>query len=1159
MYLQIIRQKLNLVIPLLLVLFHPIIVNVHARGRGDNYPNLALGKEAYMVRLQDNLPPASNGNDGNLATAVRSTSRTIDAYWEVDLGQEYAVELVRIIPDNGFEDRMTHTVLRLFDQEHTSVYSRHMNSTLRSIFEIRCNGPRRARYVRVGLENKERSTPTGASSWDTYIGIKEVEVFGKEPAEIGLFSFDASASRISAGESVTLNWLVADITELNLYPDLNIGPLHSLTDIFGAGSITLFPDRSVEYLLVAENTFGVYVKAVTVIVDDEPLPVRINEIMAQNSQTLRDGYGDTSDWIELHNPSDVAAEMAGCGLSDKPDNPMKWIFPDVNIPPHGYLIVFASGDKELDEPNDPEGYLHTNWKLDSDGESVVLTAPDGVTVLDAIVDYPAQRGDLAYGWDMQENLTFLELTPGSINRVQSYQGWLHPPVFSHERGFYERPVILSIENTDSNARMLISMDDSLPDVPVSSLFSLQVAETLTIRVSVEQDGYKSPEIATHSYLFVTDVISSSVMNKEITGDSRYISRMRKGLLDLPTFIVSVPEIPDDYIEREASLEILWPDSADAIQLNCGFARYGGAWTNFAKKNYKLKFRKIYGPGKLRAPLFDGFDHGIPAVDEFDTLELRGGSHDMNARGFYMAPCFVEDSMLDMESLNPHGRFVHLYINSTYWGQFYLRERLDDNFLASYLKGGTQDYFNVRGNDNVGDRFIPGTPDPMHRHVWDDIRAMRSSYKDISAYVDVPNLIDFMLLWFYGNSETEYRCAGPVNPGPDFTTGFKFWIADSDGFLRTGAMGRNRTSNDGPSDMFGMLVTEGEPDFMSLLENRISMHLSPGGALSPESNTARLAMRMAEIQDSLIAECARWDYQTPDSWIAAAENIYNNLFSDRTSQLLGYLRARGWYTMLDPPGFNQAGGNVDYGFKLTMSANAGTIYYTLNGGDPRLENGDVSPDAMIYTPSGSRETLIAPGSTWRYWDKGTFPADTWHTISFDDMQWPVGSAQLGYGDGDEATTISFGRNSQTKHLAYYFRRLFTVTDLPDIDSFDIELVRDDGAVVYLNGAELFRSNMPSGDITASTTASAGVGGADESQWFSSTHSPEHLFAGENSLAAEVHQIRANSSDISFDLEISALRLKASDAIVLHNDTVVKARAFSAGRWSPLSEAHFTINR
>ena len=144
-FLKIAGWRLNLGILLLLVLFDPILVNVDARGRGGDYPNLALGKESYMVRLQDHLPPASNGNDGNLATAARSTSRTIDAYWEVDLGQEYAVDRVRVIPDSGFEDRMTHTVVRLFDQEHTSVYSRHMDSVPRQIFEVRCGRPRRAR------------------------------------------------------------------------------------------------------------------------------------------------------------------------------------------------------------------------------------------------------------------------------------------------------------------------------------------------------------------------------------------------------------------------------------------------------------------------------------------------------------------------------------------------------------------------------------------------------------------------------------------------------------------------------------------------------------------------------------------------------------------------------------------------------------------------------------------------------------------------------------------------------------------------------------------------------------------------------------------------------------------------------------------------------
>ena len=85
--------------------------------------NLALGKDSYMVRLQDNLPPASYGNDDNFFTAVRSTSRTVDAYWEVDLEQAYALDSVLMVADDGFGDRMTHATVRLFDGHHESVFS----------------------------------------------------------------------------------------------------------------------------------------------------------------------------------------------------------------------------------------------------------------------------------------------------------------------------------------------------------------------------------------------------------------------------------------------------------------------------------------------------------------------------------------------------------------------------------------------------------------------------------------------------------------------------------------------------------------------------------------------------------------------------------------------------------------------------------------------------------------------------------------------------------------------------------------------------------------------------------------------------------------------------------------------------------------------------
>ena len=82
---------------------------------------------------------------------------------------------------------------------------------------------------------------------------------------------------------------------------------------------------------------------------------------------------------------------------------------------------------------------------------------------------------------------------------------------------------------------------------------------------------------------------------------------------------------------------------------------------------------------------------------------------MNQRGFYMFNRFTDDTMLDMGNLNPHGRFIHLYLNGTYWGQYHLRERWSADMLAQYLGGEKEDYEAINGNWNVGGWPDPGAP------------------------------------------------------------------------------------------------------------------------------------------------------------------------------------------------------------------------------------------------------------------------------------------------------------------------------------------------------------------------------------------------------------------------------------------------------------------
>ena len=116
-----------------------------------------------------------------------------------------------------------------------------------------------------------------------------------------------------------------------------------------------------------------------------------------------------------------------------------------------------------------------------------------------------------------------------------------------------------------------------------------------------------------------------------------------------------------------------------------------------------------------------------------------------------------------------------------------------------------------------------------------------------------------------------------------------------------------------------------------------------------------------------------------------------------------------------------------------------------------------------TTPASGEELIPRGASWRYLDDGSDQGTAWREPAFDDASWPAGPAQLGYGDGDEATVIGFGEDPDDRHLTTYFRHTFTASDPASLARVDLYLVRDDGAVVYLNGFEVFRSARPEGPI------------------------------------------------------------------------------------------------
>jgi len=169
--------------------------------------------------------------------------------------------------------------------------------------------------------------------------------------------------------------------------------------------------------------------------------------------------------------------------------------------------------------------------------------------------------------------------------------------------------------------------------------------------------------------------------------------------------------------------------------------------------------------------------------------------------------------------------------------------------------------------------------------------------------------------------------------------------------------------------------------------------------------------------------------------------------------------------------------------------------------------------LTITTQAPSNALVHVSSEWKYWSNGSDPGTTWNAPSFNDSKWSTGLAELGYGESDESTMIS------PKGAASYFRKQFNVTNPSSITGLTLRLLRDDGAVVYLNGTEVCRSNMPSSAITYQTLATYEVKGTEEQSFFQQSVPVSLLTSGTNTLAVEVHQHTTNKPmDLSFDLEL-----------------------------------------
>ena len=930
----------------------------------------------------------------------------------------------------------------------------------------------------------------------------------------------------------------------------------------------------------------------------------INEFVADNVTGLRNEHGGFSDWIEIFNSGDQAVNLAGYSLTDNPNDPSRFVFPNRLLAAGEYLVVFG-GDDAFPGVGGP--FLYTGFGLASSGDYLGLYDPTGAVVSEFAEggeDYPEQFTDVSYGFiadgTFSQPAFFATPTPGAPNS-SPVAVVVEEVTASVERGFFDAPFDVTLSTPVAGVTIRYTTDGSEPTATNGFSYSgpINISGTTNLRTAAVGAGIISTNVQTHSYIFPSDVLTQSAnpdgfaqpstrfvdyeVDPEIADDPIYTDRLLAGLQDIPTVsltsdvedifgnsgIYSNPTNPN--LEVATSVEYILPEGETGFQIDAGLRIAGGASRNpgtSPKQSFTIRFREQYGAGRLNFPLF-----GDAAVDSFNSLQLRAmfnnsfinSNNSQRERGTLIRDQFIRDSLLAFGQEDAgHGEFTHLYINGLYWGVYNLHERADSAHYAEY-NGGDPDEIDAI---NAG-RAVDGN---LLSYEALQAAAANGTWQEVQDRLDVDNFIDWTIIQQYsGNVDifpgNNWRAGG----GGSSDARWRFYAWDSERTLEN--PGSNLPGNNVDASEILDLLIQRFPEFVERFEDRIQLHFFNGGALTEEAVAERWNARVAELDLAIIGETARWgDYRrdvtnnngaelyTRDvHWVTENQRLLTEYFPVRSDLVIDAYQSIGLFPNIDAPTFAvngtaQNGGIVDAGSNLSLFASAGTIIYTTDGADPRLADGSINPNSF-QLDTGST-TLFSSGSQWRFEDSGVNLGTAWRNVDFNDAAWEVGNGELGYGDGNETTEVGFVTGPNGRNITTYFRREFTSTG--NVDSVTLSLLRDDGAVVYINGVEVVRDNLPGGLISYDTPASSVIGGGGESSFTDFTIPGNLLVAGTNTIAVEIHQVSGTSSDISFDAQLTAVQQSPSSLITLDQTTTIVSRTLgSDGTWSALQSAVFVV--
>lgn len=863
----------------------------------------------------------------------------------------------------------------------------------------------------------------------------------------------------------------------------------------------------------------------------------INEICPANADINFDpDFFNFSPWVELYNTGSTPASVGGYFLSDDATQPAKWTIPSgVTIPAKGYLIIWCDGRNTG---------LHTSFSLDSEGERVILSSSAN-QVIDQVV-FSVQYTNVSYGRiaDAGPNWSYLsQPSPGSKNESPNGEVVLAPPIASVKSGRYASTQSIILTHPTPGTEIRYTLDGSAPR-HTSVLYStpISISQTTTLKARAFKTGAIPGETLVESYFmneraFTLPVVSISTRPDYLWNNT--IGIYTDGTNGIAGNCNGNPVNWNQDWDRHASVSFF--DAAGKLTYSqfVDISIGGGCSRNNPQKSFILKARDKYGDNILREKLFSDKPH-----DRYGGFTMRNSGNDFNVTMFRDA-LMQEIARSQMKLAYLAYKPTVFYLNGQYWGIQNMREKIDADYIETNygVKRNDLDLLEAWGNP------VEGTNTAYFTYL-NTLQALNpalpSTFEFIGQNIEVQEYINYLVAQIYfGNTDW---------PGNNI----KYWKRRSGGKFRwllydmdfgfslynsfnhpTLAFATDPNSGvDWPNPPWSTqhirLVMQ-NPQFKTRFIQTLAAAM--GSGFNPARVTEKIDVFAQRISSEMAFHKQRWGGNIND-WNYEVQRL-RNFATDRHQYMLQHVAQFFNLTgdvKISTATFPEGAGKIELnGIVLNEPLSMADYFRDLAfeakpvpAPGYSFKNWKVIKNQVSVTP------LIASATTWKYFDNGTIPASNWASNIFNDNAWVSGDAQLGYGEGDEQTVVSFGPNANNKHITTYFRKTFSVTNVNTIAALNASILFDDGIVVYLNGSEVYRNNMPAGTVANNTLALTFI--PTENVFVDFPIPKNLLIEGSNVLAVEVHQNSPQSSDLSFDFRLSSVTESASTEIITSDITL-----------------------